>query len=380
MAAALRVVAFNWRDMHHPAAGGAEVHLHEILRRMVANGHRVIQLSSGWPGAAPRDVIDGVEIRRAGDWWNANFALPLLYRRERLHEHADVVVEDINKIPFFAPLFARRPVLGVVPHLFGSTVYHEASFPMASYVYAWEQGIRPVYARVPLLAISESTRDDLVARGLPAAQIAVSHCGLDHGLYTPGLPEPDPRLVVFLGRLQKYKGVQFALRAMVRIRQTLPDARLVVIGNGPYRAALERLAAGLGLGTAVEFRGFVPASEKVALLRQAGVVVNPSPKEGWGLTMVEAAACGTPVVASRSPGLQDSVRDGETGFLVTHGDAEAIAQHALQILQDPALRRQMSTAGLAWAARFTWERCAAEGEAVIRAAAEGRREVAGVLG
>ncbi len=377
--AGLRVVAFNWRDMHHPAAGGAEVHLHEILRRMVTRGHRVVQLSSSWPGAVPREEIDGIDVRRAGDWWNANFALPLLYRRERLHEQCDVVVEDINKIPFYAPLFARRPVLGVVPHLFGTTVYHEAAFPLATYVYAWEQGIAPVYRRVPLLAISESTRDDLVARGLPAAQIAVSHCGLDHTLYTPGDPAPDPRLVVFLGRLQKYKGVQFALQAMVRIRATLPDARMVVIGNGPYRAALERMAGQLGLGAAVEFRGFVPSAEKVALLRQAGVVVNPSPKEGWGLTMVEAAACGTPVVASHSPGLRDSVRDGETGFLVPHGDVEAIAQRALAVLGDPVLRARMAAAGLTWAARFTWERCSEEGEAVIRAVAAGRRDVARVL-
>lgn len=379
MATSLRVVAFNWRDLHHPAAGGAEVHLHEILRRLVARGHRVLQLSSGWPGAAPRETIDGVVVRRAGDWWNANVALPLLYVRERLHRHADIVVEDINKIPFFTPLFAQVPVVGVVPHLFGTTVYHEASLPMAMYVHAWEQGIRPVYAKTPLLAISESTRDDLVERGLPFRQIAVSHCGLDHTLYSPGDPAPDTRLIVYLGRLQKYKGVQFALQAMARVRHRLPDARMVIVGNGPYRAALEDQARTLGLGTAAEFRGFVPAAEKVALLRQAGVVVNPSPKEGWGLTMVESAACGTPVVASRSPGLQDSVRDGETGFLVPHGDVAALAERMVALLTDAALRQRMAAAGLTWAARFTWDRCASEAETVIRAVAGGARDVAGLV-
>ena len=111
---------------------------------MVTNGHSVIQLSSAWPGAASRETIDGIEVHRAGEWWNANFALPLLYRRERLHELADVVVEDINKIPFFAPLFAQRPVLGVVPHLFGTTVYHEASFAMASYRFVDNRKIQTV--------------------------------------------------------------------------------------------------------------------------------------------------------------------------------------------------------------------------------------------
>lgn len=379
MAPSLRVIAFNWRDMRHPAAGGAEVHLHEILRRLVSRGHHVVQLSSGWRGAASRETVDGIEVRRAGAWWNANITLPALYVHERLHTQADIVLEDINKIPFFTPLFARVPVLGVVPHLFGRTVYHEASLPMAAYVHGWEQGIRPVYANTPLLAISESTRDDLVGRGLPGRHIAVSHCGLDHAIYTPGEPTHDPRLIVYLGRLQKYKGVQLALHALVRVRETLPDVRMVVIGDGPYRTALERQARTLGVAGVVEFRGFVPAADKVAWVRRAGVVVNPSPKEGWGLTMVESAACGTPVVASRSPGLRDSVRDGETGFLVPHGDVAALADRTIEILADPALRQRLAAGGLAWAARFTWDRCAAEAETVIRAAAGGSRDVAGLV-
>jgi glycosyltransferase involved in cell wall biosynthesis len=368
-----RIVAINWRDIRNPDAGGAEVHLHEILRRLVERGHGVSQLSAGWPDAPAEETVDGVHLRRAGRWWNANFALAHRYIRDRWAERCDVVVEDINKIPFYSPVFARRPVLAVVPHLFGTTVFQETAWPMAAYVYCWEALIPRVYARCQVLAISESTRDDLVGRGLERARIHVSFCGLDHAAYTPGRSAPEPGLVVFLGRLQRYKGVQHALRAMMAVRSAVPHARLVVVGKGPYRGALEDLALSLGLGDAVEFRGHVSTADKVDLLRRAVVVVNPSPKEGWGLTSVEAAACGTPVVASDSPGLRESVRHGETGFLVPHGDVAALADRTIEVLRNEVLRARFSHAAIEWAGRFTWERAADDAESLIDQVARGAR-------
>jgi glycosyltransferase involved in cell wall biosynthesis len=362
---ALRILAVNWRDIRHPQAGGAEVHLHEILRRLAADGHTVSQLASSWPGAPSEEMVDGVHIHRAGAWWNANFVLAGIYLRRRWRERVDVVIEDINKIPFFTPLYANRPVVAVVPHLFGRTVFRETAWPLAAYVYVYEALIPAVYKRTLLLAISDSTRDDLVRRGLDARHIRVSYCGLDHALYTPGEPQPEPGLIVFLGRLQKYKGVQIALRALPAIRAAVNGARLVVVGDGPYRSALESMSRRMGLAGCVEFRGRVSAAEKVALLRRASVVVNPSPKEGWGLTVVEAAACGTPVVASRSPGLVDSVRDGETGFLVPHGNTGALAARVVEILRDPALRARLSAGAIQWAARFSWEQAAHEAEEIL---------------
>jgi glycosyltransferase involved in cell wall biosynthesis len=131
----------------------------------------------------------------------------------------------------------------------------------------------------------------------------------------------------------------------------------VVVGDGPYRRTLEALAASLGLAGAVEFRGHVSQDEKVRLLSQAAVTANPSPKEGWGLTVVEANACGVPVVASRSPGLVDSVRDGLTGFLVEHGSVEQLAGRLVEILVDRDLRERLSAGAVEWAGRFSWDKC-----------------------
>src|SRR5262249_41476916 len=121
--------------------------------------------------------------------------------------------------------------------------------------------------------------------------------------------------------------------------------------------SLARLTGELGLDGAVRFAGFLPHEEKVRLLQSAHVVVNPSVKEGWGLTNVEANACGTVCVAADSPGLRDSVKDGTTGLLYPWGDVDALAERVVRLLDDPAVRRRMEVEALAWAERLTWARC-----------------------
>jgi len=370
----IKVLAFNWRDIKHPEAGGAEVHLHEIMKGLVSRGHDVTLLCSSFPKAGREERIDGVEILRAGSWWNANFVLPYKYLRSLKGRRYDLIIEDINKLPFFTPLYAKCPVVAVVPHLFGTTVFQETSPPLALYVWSYELFIPFAYRSAPFIAISESTVEDLVKRGIPRERVFLVHCGLDHGTFCrdSSVEISEEPTVIFLGRLRKYKGVQILLRAMVKVRERVPGARLLVVGDGPYKGSLERLAARLGIAEFVTFAGFVPSGERVEMLRKSHVAVSPSPKEGWGLTVVEANACGTPVVASRSPGLRDSVRHGETGFLVRHGDVEELAGRVVEVLSDDVLRDALSEGALRWAARFTWERCARHCSVILEAVAEGR--------
>jgi glycosyltransferase involved in cell wall biosynthesis len=140
------------------------------------------------------------------------------------------------------------------------------------------------------------------------------------------------------------------------------------VGDGPHRAALEARARRLGLAGRAQFFGFVPAEEKVARLSAAHVSVCPSPKEGWGLTVVESNACGTAVVASRSPGLVDSVQDQVTGLLVPHGDVDALTAAMRRVLTDAPLRARLEQDGRTWADTFTWDRCAEEAFDVLERA------------
>jgi glycosyltransferase involved in cell wall biosynthesis len=353
------LLAINFRDMAHPEAGGAELHLEQILLEAVACGWRVTWLASGFPGGAPETEHRGIRVLRRGRWWDFNWVVPGVLRRELSAPPPDLVVEDINKVPCLTPWWTRAPVAVIVPHLFGTAAFREASLPVALYVLALERLIPAVYRGARVVVISESTRDDLVARGIDPARITVVHCGLDHDTYRvdPAVAKSERPTVVFVGRLRRYKGVDWVMRTMPEVMRRVPGARLLVVGDGPFEPWLRRAAEALGVTNAVEFLGFLPRAEKVRCLQQAWVAVQPSPKEGWGLTVVEAGACGTAVVAADSPGLRDSVRRDETGLLVPYGDDARLAEALIRVLEDRALRDRLADAGRAWAARFSWPEC-----------------------
>ena len=274
-----------------------------------------------------------------------------------------------------SPRFAGGvPVLAIVPHLFGTTVFREANPLAASYVWLAERSLPRVYRDSDFLVISPSTRDDLVGRGLDPVRIHTVYCGHDHARFA--LPDPPPRddppLIVTWSRLRRYKSVDVALRAFVRLRGEFPGARLVVMGRGPDAPRLRRIATRLGLDPGSVFAGHLDHDALARTLHRARLNLNPSPKEGWGLTVIEAASCGLPTVASDRPGLRDSVRDGETGLLVPYGDDRAMAAAAATLLRDGDRWRDVSDAARAWSRTFTWERCVAESLALFEAVA-GRR-------
>ena len=358
----MRLLVINWLDRENPQAGGAETHLHEIYGRLARRGHDVTLLCSGWDGCAPRATLDGMQVYRVGGRWNFALHVVAAYRALRREKSFDIIVEDINKLPLFTPLWVREPVDVVVPHLFGWTAFREAGWAVASTVVVAERAIPLVYRRCDFTAISESTRSDLLARGVPVERTEVIYCGIDSDAFTPAPDERSPTPVIaYVGRLRRYKGVELILEAAARMTNRAVEVEIA--GTGDDRPRLEALAASLDLGRRVRFLGFVSEAEKSALLRRAWIVSLTSPKEGWGITNLEAAACGTPVVASDSPGLRESVLDGRTGFLVKHGDVTSLARAFDRIVADPALVARLGTAGRAFAEFFTWESAADHTEA-----------------
>ena len=356
----MRILLVNWNDRENPQAGGAEVHLHELFGRIAAKGHEVHLVASGWPGAAREAVVDGMHVTRVGG--RHSFALRGrgAVRRALRERKFDVVVEDINKIPLFLPLMTDLPFVAIVPHLFGTTAFAEVSAPMAAIVWAAERPIPRVYRQAAFHAISESTRDDLVRRGIDPTRIKVIYPGIDFVLFDPFAMKPraaEPTFL-YLGRLKRYKGVEFALRALAQARRARADITLDICGQGDDRTRLERVARELRLGDAVRFRGYVSEEEKRRLLRQAWALVFPSPKEGWGIANIEAAASATPALVSDSPGLRESVRHGETGYLVPHGDVDQLSRRMLELATDPALVDRLGNNARAFAEWLDWDTAA----------------------
>jgi len=364
----------NERDLSHPLAGGVEVHLEEIASRLASrHGIETTVLCAAFPGAVPDEVRRGVRFVRFGDRGFSYYAQIVPRARGELARGGyDLVIENLCKLMFLSRLWLHGvPRLALVHHLFGLSAFRQVSVPIASCVVAAEALLPVAYRGWPFVAVSPSTRDDLVKRGIPRRDIRVVPNGLDHERYRPGAPAAERDLVVFVGRLEHYKGVDVLLDAWPRVRAARPAARLVIAGSGGAGEEMRRRAAGSEYGDSVSFAGFVSEEDKVALLRRATVVVQPSRKEGWGLTVLEANACGTPVVATDVPGLRDSVRDGATGLLAAPEPA-ALASSLVAVLSDDALRVRLAREAHAWSERFSWDHVSDAFAEIVRATAAGR--------
>lgn len=358
-----RILILNERDPLHPQAGGVEVHVAEISRRLTEMGYEITQLATGFAGAAPRERVAGMDVRRLGPLAGYYPRAAWTCMRETRQDRYDLVVEHLCKVPFCAAAYSGVPVLAVSHHLFGRSAFLQVAWPIASAVIAVEALIPAIYRKLPFLAVSESSRDDLVARGIALEHIELLYNGIS-------FPASEPRpwagrglRAAYFGRLEPYKRIDVFLRAMAQLVDRFPELEVLVIGDGSDRARLERLAAQLEIGARTRFAGFVTDLERDELLESARVCVCPSVKEGWGISVVEASARGTPTVATHAPGLVDAVRHEETGLLVRDQPRDQfvprIAEAVARLLSDESLAGRLSREGIEWSARFTWDDSAA---------------------
>lgn len=357
----MNVLVVNWQDWKNPMAGGAELYLYEIFSRLVNKGHKVSLLCSRAPGQSRREVLDGFEIYRIGRRSNFNFFVPAAMRSILRHKKIDIIIDDLNKIPFYSPLSTRKQVLPILMHIFRSTIYRETNFLFACYVFFAERIIPFLYPKSDFVVISASTGDDLKAIGVKN-RISIVQCGI------PRMPqiikeERQKNLVAYIGRVKKYKSIDHFIRALAIVKDK-KDFEAVIVGDGDAKCALENLAKDLNI--AIRFTGFVSEEEKYQIYSRARIVVQPSIKEGWGLTAIEAQSCGTPVVCADSPGLREVVQNGKTGFLYKYGDIESFAQKMMELLTDEKKWRSFSQSAKQWAREFSWDDAAEKLEYILK--------------
>ncbi len=352
----LKILVVNWRDIKNPEAGGAEVHLHEIFGRIARGEDEVTVVTHAFAGAPPVETIDGMRVLRTGHKFDFNFRVRPFVRRLLAREEFDVIVEDLNKLPFFLNSLNGTPTCAVLHHFFGSSIWKETNPLFASYVGTGEWLVRTRYRKLPFNVVSESTAGELIDAGFPPDNVSIVHNAVDHQLYS--VDESVEKIhgqIVYLGRVKKYKGIEFILRALPAVRAEIPNATLVVVGGGDDHDRLAKITRELGMTSHVRFTGMVDTETKIRILRESEVMVTPSPKEGWGVTTIEANACGTPVIASDVHGLRDAVRDGDTGVLFPYGDVPALTRALVRVLGDDVFRDDLRTHAIPWAARFKWD-------------------------
>jgi cellulose synthase/poly-beta-1,6-N-acetylglucosamine synthase-like glycosyltransferase/glycosyltransferase involved in cell wall biosynthesis/O-antigen/teichoic acid export membrane protein len=351
----LRILVFNWRDIRHKWAGGAEVYIHQLAKNWIAEGNKVT-LFCGNDGNCPRrEVIDGVEIIRRGGMYTV-YIWAFLYYIFRFRGRYDAVIDSENGIPFFVPLYSGISTFLLVHHVHQNYFQRYLVFPLSLIAEFLEGGMMPlVYRNLPVVTVSESSKRDLLNfKNFREEKITVISPGVDSSL-VPAYAKTSYPSFLYLGRIRPYKNVDVAIKAFAEVVKNSPDARLTVAGTGENLRELVNLARRLGISESVSFPGRVDEKTKHRLLCESWVMVQPSAFEGWGITVMEANACGTPVIASDTVGLKDSVADLKTGWLVTPGQVETWASAMKAILDYPVNLKRLSKNALIWSKSFNWE-------------------------
>ncbi|KKS98107.1 MAG: family 2 glycosyl transferase [Candidatus Gottesmanbacteria bacterium GW2011_GWA2_43_14] len=350
-----RILIFNWRDIRHTWAGGAESYIHNIAAQWVRQGSKVTIFCGNDGTQEKTDEIDGVRIIRRGGFYSLYF-WAVLYYIFHLRRSVDIVVDSGNGIPFFTPLYVFKPKYLLIYHMHQEVFRRHLPLVLSNLAQFLERRLVPfIYRNQKIITISESSKEEIVRLRLADPNnVFIVNPGIDFEKFNL-LPKTDFPLITYLGRLKPYKNIHIVIEAFVHILYRHPDAQLFIAGSGESQFFLNDLVAKLGIGESVFIIGKVSEMEKRALLARSWLVVQPSSAEGWGMTVIEANAAGTPVVASDIPGLRDSVIHKSTGILVPAGDIMAFTEAINSLISDRRILDRLAISAYSWAKNFNWK-------------------------
>jgi glycosyltransferase involved in cell wall biosynthesis len=366
-----RVSILAWRDLDDPEAGGSEVHA-SMIARLWADAGIDVTMRTSFAAGKPQIVRrDGYRvIRKAGRY--------LVFQRAAFsemlgwHGGRGGLVEIWNGMPFFSPLWARRPNVTWLHHVHAEM--WEMTLPprLAAFGNFVESRLAPpIYRHTSIVTLSDSSKRELVGDlKFRSDRVTVVPPGIDPS-YTPGGQKSDAPLVVAVGRLVPVKRFDMLIDALVALKPRHRRLQAVIVGEGYCRAELESQIREAHADDWISLPGHVEEAEKLDLYRRACVLAMTSSREGWGMVVTEAGACGTPAVATRVPGLVDAVVEGSTGLLAD--DRAGLTSALDALLSDPVLRERLSKGALENSARYTWGAAALGTLAVLAEEAKARR-------
>jgi glycosyltransferase involved in cell wall biosynthesis len=347
-----RISMLAWRDLDDPEAGGSEVHASTIASLWGQAGIEVTMRTSYAPGRAQVAWRDGYRvIRKAGRY----MVFPRAAFSEAMGWHGarDGLVEIWNGMPFFSPVWSKGPRVTWLHHVHDSMWQMTLPPRLAAIGSAIEARVAPpLYRKTPVVTLSESSKRELVEKlGFKPNRVTVVPPGID-ARFTPGGEKSPTPFVVAVGRLVPVKRFHFVVDALTELRAQHPQLRAVIVGEGYLRDELEAQVREAGAESWLTLPGRVDDDELIDLYRRAWVVCSASAHEGWGMTLTEAAACGTPAIATRIAGHADAIAEGHSGLLVD--DPRGLPRELGRVLGDESLRRRLTEGALEHASRFTW--------------------------
>ena len=343
----------SWRDLDDPEAGGSEIHADQILSRWAAAGLDVVSRTSAVPGRATKVERNGYRVERFGGRYSV---FPDVVRRGFLRDARkyDAVVEIWNGMPFFSPLWFHRKRLILLHHVHGEMWQLTLPGTLGSLGWTLEHQVAPlVYRRSQIATLSTSSAEEIHER-LGLKHVAIVPPGISE-FFSVGGRRDDSPLVVAVGRLVTVKRFDALIDHFAQVRQHVPNARLVIAGEGYLRTELEAQVESLGARDWIELPGRVSDEDLRDLYRRAWLVTSASLREGWGMSLTEAAACGTPSVAVDIAGHRDAVAQGRSGLLVADDE---LANGIVELLVDSDRLESFRRGALEWAAELSWDNSA----------------------
>ncbi len=366
-----KVDVVAWRDYDDAEAGGSELHAHRVMAAWAAAGIEVNMTTSTAPEAPPLIRRDGYQVtRREGRY--SIFPRTLLSGVLGRLGRGDGLVEIWNGMPFLSPLWAKCPRIVFLHHVHAEMWKMVLPRGLAEVGYAVEHTLAPpIYKRSRIVTLSPSSKSEIVHRlGIPATQVTVCPPGVE-SRFSPGAMRSDVPLVVAVGRLVPVKRFELMIEVLLKLKQRIPDLQAIIAGEGYERSMLEELIRKGDAESWISLPGYVDDAGLVDLYRKAWVVASTSLREGWGMTITEAGACGTPAVASRISGHRDAVVDGESGVLFDTLDEMGNSLHS--VLTDEVFRKRLSMGAVDFSSQFSWDTTARGALATLAAESMLRR-------
>lgn len=358
----MKFLWLSWKDISHPLAGGAEVVLHELSKRMVQEGHEVTVLTARYKGSQKFDTIDGIKIIRVGNNRYVHSLVALLYYIRHLRNKYDVVIEAINTAPYFSFLGKDSAKRLLFYHQLAREIWYlEAPFPISMIGYYILEPVSTFVlgkSKTDVVTISESSKRDLLRFGFSAKRIHVISEG---SVLAPvkdvgGVKKYDTPTLLSLGAMREMKRTLEQVKAFEIAKQQMPELRMKIAGDASseYGKSVLQYISASDYRDDIECLGRVPDAQRMELMQRCHVIGVTSIKEGWGLIVTEANSQGTPAVVYDVDGLRDSVRNGETG-IVTRPKPEALADGIVSILHNQKQYTKMQRAGWEWSKHITFE-------------------------
>ena len=347
----MKILWLAHRDPLNPRAGGAERTIYEVCTRLVKKGHEVTLLTGGWKRCRQNDDVQRVDIYRFGKNVGPHLALPIILLKNRY----DVVVNDLgHAVPWFSSILLGKKNIAFFHHLHARSLSGQVNAIVAKFITSVEKCYFILYHNSTFVTESSTSRDDLVKLGIKDKRIVMNPPGVDQNLFHPVAKTADPSIVYF-GGMRKYKRPQECIFLLKNLINSFEQIKLIIIGSGPEEEKMRRLSNELNLQDFIIFKGKVSNEELSVIVASSWLNVHTAVTEGWGFSILEAAAAGTPTVAYEVPGVADAIEKGLNGLKIKDGDREGLTEAALSILTSP---EKWWSSSMEVAKKYSWDKTA----------------------